>query len=120
MESILVSIKKMLGIDESYTCFDVDILMHINSAFTVLTQLGVGPAEGYAIKDANDTWDAFLPVKPLQEFVKSYVFLKVKLIFDPPTSSAVLESYKNSVSELEWRIQVLNDPIETRSEEGRG
>lgn len=115
MDSILLSIKKMLGIDESYTCFDADILMHINSVFSILTQLGVGPSEGYMITDAEAIWDDFLPAQPKQELVKSFVFLKVKLLFDPPSSSSALESYKNLASELEWRIQVLNDPVELTS-----
>lgn len=117
MESILVSIKKLLGVDESYTCFDMDILMHINSVLTILTQLGVGPAEGYAIQDANNTWDEFIPNRLKQEMVKSYIYLKVKLLFDPPSSSAVMDSTNRLASELEWRLQVLNDPVETKEEQ---
>lgn len=109
MDSILVSIKKLLGSVEEYTCFDADILMHINSALAILTQLGVGPSEGYIVKDANDTWNDFLPPSKKQEFVKTFVYLKVKLIFDPPASSTVFESMTRAANELEWRILVAND-----------
>ena len=105
MESILTSIKKLLGITEEYEHFDVDIIMHINSVFMILTQLGVGPAEGFSIKDKTTTWDEFVPENQL-ESVKSYVYMKVKLLFDPPLSSAVIECINRQISELEWRLNV--------------
>lgn len=105
MESILTSIKKLLGITEEYEHFDVDIIMHINSVFMILTQLGVGPAEGFSIKDKTTTWDEFVPENQL-ESVKSYVYMKVKLLFDPPLSSAVIECTNRQISELEWRLNV--------------
>ena len=94
MESILTSIKKLLGIEEDYVHFDADIIMHINSVLSILTQLGVGPSEGYSIKDANATWDEFITNPAKLELVKSYVYLKVKLMFDPPSSSSAIESMK--------------------------
>lgn len=106
MESILTSIKKLLGITEEYEHFDVDIIMHINSVFMILTQLGVGPAEGFSIKDKTTTWDEFVPENQL-ESVKSYVYMKVKLLFDPPLSSAVIECTNRQISELEWRLNVV-------------
>lgn len=106
MDSILTSIKKMLGITEDYEHFDPDIIMHINSAFMILTQLGVGPIEGFFIEDETSLWSDFLPSTPRLEAVKSYVYLKVKLLFDPPSSSAVIESITKSISELEWRLNV--------------
>lgn len=109
MDSILTSIKKLLGIAEEYGHFDADLIMHINSAFSVLTQLGVGPAEGFAIEDASATWSDFLLNDPRLSFVKSYIHLKVRLLFDPPLSSAVIESISRAISELEWRIQVAAD-----------
>lgn len=112
MESILTSIKKTLRIAEEYTHFDVDIITHINSALGVLTQLGVGPPEGFSIKDANAIWTDFIPADSNLEFVKSYIHMKVKLIFDPPLSSAVIESINRMISELEWRIQVAAEPVE--------
>lgn len=107
MDSILTSIKKLLGITEEYEHFDVDLIMHINSVFMILTQIGVGPEEGFAITGKTETWDKFLPENgPKLEAVKSYVYLKVKLLFDPPLASAVMESTNRLVSELEWRLNV--------------
>lgn len=117
MESILTSVKKMLGIAEEYEHFDADIIMHINSVLSILTQIGAGPSEGFSIKDEDAVWTDFITENSRLEFVKSYMHLKVKLLFDPPLSSAVIESMNRMVSELEWRIQVAADPIETTSEE---
>lgn len=110
MDSILVSIKKLLGITGEYEHFDPDIIMHINSAFSVLNQLGVGPEKGFRIDGEDAEWSEFLQDDPRLEFVKTYIFLKVKLGFDPPLSSAVLESINRQISELEWRINVSVDP----------
>ena len=104
--SILTSIKKLLGITEEYTHFDPDIIMHINSVFMVLSQLGVGPVSGFSISDATAVWSDFLPDGANLQAVKSYVYQKVKLLFDPPQSSAVLDAMKQSVSEFEWRLNV--------------
>ena len=106
MDSILVSIKKLLGIAADYTHFDPDIIMHINSAFSVLTQLGVGPPEGFRIEDDVKTWNDFISDTIRLDAVKSYVYLKVGLMFDPPTSSAVLSAKERQISELEWRLNV--------------
>lgn len=109
MESILTSIKKMLGIPEEYTHFDTDITIHINSVFMILNQLGVGPSEGFSIKDNNTKWSDFIKDSNKIESVKSYMFLKVKLIFDPPLSSSVIESINRQINELEWRLNVAGD-----------
>lgn len=106
MESILTSIKKLLGIPEEYNHFDQDIIMHINSVFSVLTQLGVGPANGFTITDKDAAWNDFIKDDPRLEMIKSYMHQKVKLLFDPPLSSAVIESTNRILSELEWRINV--------------
>lgn len=113
MESILTSIKKMLGIEASYTHFDSDIIMNINSALMVLCQLGVGPSEGFVIEDETSTWNDFVPNEtPVQlEGIKTYIFMKVKLIFDPPLSSSVIESYNRQIAEFEWRLNVAVDPV---------
>ena len=105
MESILTSIKKVLGISEDYKHFDKDLIMHINSAFLILTQLGVGPSEGFYITDENDIWDDFTEGTNI-ELVKSYMYLKVKLLFDPPLSSAAIESTNRMIAEFEWRLNV--------------
>ena len=111
MDSILTSIKKLLGITEEYDHFDKDIVMHINSAFSVLTQLGVGPKEGFSIKDASTTWSELLNDDLRLESVKTYVYYKVKLGFDPPQSSAAIESINRQISELEWRINVMAETV---------
>ena len=110
MESILTSIKKMLGITEEYEHFDQDIIIHINSVFMILTQLGVGPSEGFSIKDATATWSDFISDSNKIEGVKSYIYLKVKLLFDPPLSSSTVEAMKSQINELEWRLNVAVDP----------
>lgn len=111
MESILTSIKKLLGIAEDYTHFDNDIIMHINSVFLILTQLGVGPPEGFVIQDATALWIDFVADDKNLELIKSYTYLKVKIMFDPPLSSAVLDSTNQLIKEYEWRIQVASDPV---------
>lgn len=111
MDSILTSIKKLLGIAEEYEHFDSDLIMHINSVFMVLNQLGVGPAEGFSITDKTETWEDFTQNNLMIQSVKSYVYLKVRLLFDPPSSSAVMESINRQISELEWR---LNLSVDTR------
>lgn len=106
MESILTSIKKLLGIAEEDTNFDQDIIMHINSVFMILTQLGVGPSKGFSIKDYDAVWSDFIPEDFSLEAVKSYVYMKVRLMFDPPLSSAVSDAINRNISELEWRLNV--------------
>lgn len=104
-ESILISIKKLLGIAEDYEHFDPDLIMHINTVFMILHQMGVGPKETpFMIEDANAIWDDFIKdVKDLQP-VKTYIALKVKLVFDPPTSSSHLQAINDTIKELEWRL----------------
>ena len=104
-ESILTSIKKLLGITEDYTHFDTDVIMHINSVFMILMQLGIGPAEGFSITGDSEVWSDFLSDATWFESVKSYVYLKVKLIFDPPQSGTLLNAIEKQVSEFEWRCQ---------------
>lgn len=117
MESILTSVKKSLGITEEYEHFDADIIMHINSVLATLNQIGVGPSKGFSISDSTAKWTDFVPAgSPQYEPVKSYVCLKVRLIFDPPQSSAHIESIKSLISEFEWRLSITTD-IETNSEE---
>jgi hypothetical protein len=106
VESILTSIKKLLGIAEEDTNFDQDLIMHINSVFMILTQLGVGPSKGFSIKDENDVWSDFIPEQSPLEAVKTYVYMKVRLMFDPPLSSAVVDAINRNISELEWRLNV--------------
>lgn len=111
MESILDSIKKLLGVSEEYTQFDNDIIMHINTVFMNLTQLGVGPAAGFFIEDSSAIWVDFVDLENEIQLnaVKTYVYLKVKLLFDPPLSSSVVQSINNMISELEWRLNAVVD-----------
>lgn len=110
-ESILTSIKKLLGIEADYKHFDADLIMHINSVFSILTQLGVGPANGFSITGADKVWSDFIGEDPnLFSLVKSYMHLKVKLLFDPPISSAAIESTNQQIKEFEFRLFVAADP----------
>lgn len=109
-DSILTSIKKLLGIDQYCDHFDPDIIIHINSVFMVLNQLGVGPADGFYITGASETWGNFLKDDKKLEAVKSYIYMKVRLIYDPPQSSALIESMTKLVNEFEWRLNVAVDP----------
>ena len=106
MESILTSVKKMLGITEEYTHFDPDLIMHINSVFMILTQMGVGPSNGFYIEDDRDEWYDFISEDSMMESVKSYMGLKVRMLFDPPSSSAAMEAMNRLISEFEWRLNV--------------
>ena len=105
MESILTSIKKMLGISEEYTHFDEDLIMHINSALAVLCQLGVGPSVGFFIEDDTAVWSDFVPDMNRLQFIKTYVYQKVKLVFDPPSSATVLAAFQAIQAEYLWRLR---------------
>jgi hypothetical protein len=105
--SILIGTKKILGVAQDYTAFDHDIITHINTAFTTLTQLGVGPAEGFMIEDETAQWTDFITDNDLQyNSVKSYVYLRVRLLFDPPTTSYLITALQDQVREFEWRLNV--------------
>lgn len=107
LESILTSIKKLLGIQEDYTHFDADIIMHINTVFMTLSQLGIGPPKGFSIGDDKAIWADYISGENKNfESIKTYIYLKVKLVFDPPLSSSVIESINRTISELEWRLNV--------------
>jgi hypothetical protein len=106
-QSILTSTKKILGIAEDYTVFDLDIITHINTAFSTLTQLGVGPANGFMIESSEEKWTDFIADNDLQyNAVKSYVFLRVRHLFDPPTTSYLIAASEKQMQELEWRLNV--------------
>ena len=117
MDSILSSVKKMLGISEEYKAFDVDIIMHINSVLSILSQLGAGPPNGFSITGDSETWSDFASDGNFMELIKSYVFLKVKLLFDPPVSSSVIESMNRLIVESEWRI---NSEVDYKEENQNG
>lgn len=102
--SILNSIKKLHGISEEDTSFDTDMIIHINSALMILTQLGVGPSSGFYIRDSSKQWYDFVADEFLAEIIISFVYVKVRLVFDPPASPTVVEAIKSSANEYEWRI----------------
>ena len=108
-DSILNSIKKILGMPPEYDAFDTDLVIHINSVFGILAQLGVGPEGGFSISDNTTLWKAYLGDSKDLEMVKSYIALKVRLIFDPPTIGAVMDAMKEQIRELEWRLNVQVD-----------
>lgn len=108
-ESILISVKKLLGISSEDTSFDLDVLVHINTILTNLIQMGIGPSEGFYVSGTSETWGEFIQNDLLLQQVKSYVYLKVKLLFDPPTNSSMMESFKQLANELEWRLFVEKD-----------
>ena len=108
MDSILTSIKKLLLIAEDYKQFDADIIMHINSAFMTLTQLGVGPSEGFSIEDDSAEWTDFVEDITKIQAIKSYIYLKVKLLFDPGSiGSSTLAAYERQIQEFEWRLNMV-------------
>ena len=111
MESILTSVKKLLGIEEEYEHFDPELIMHINSVFMILTQMGVGPSEGFSIQDAETMWTEFIPQGSNLEALKTYIHHKVKLMFDPPSGSAHIEALNRTIAELEWRLNIEAEKI---------
>lgn len=111
---ILASVKKLLGLDEAYTAFDLDTMTHINSVFSTLNQLGIGPDAGFMIEDDTATWDAFLAnidgtPDPRLNSVKTYMHLRVRLVFDPPQTSYLVDAYKEQIREIEWRLNVKRE-----------
>lgn len=107
--SILDTTKKILGLDADYDAFDLDIITHINSTFAQLAQLGVGPDEGFEIEDSGKLWSEFIDDNKLLNFVKTYMYLKVRMFFDPPTTSFNLTAKQEQIKELEWRLNVAAD-----------
>lgn len=106
-ESILDSIKKLLGINADVAVFDQEIMIHINSVFSELTQMGIGPEEGYMITSPSNVWSEFCKDDfPLLNNVKTYVYLKVRLLFDPPTTSPLIEAINQQIKEIGWRMYV--------------
>ena len=117
MDSILNSTKKLLGIPTEYDHFDIDIMMHINAVFMTLQQLGVGPANGFMISDEYTTWDQFMTEGPALNTVKSYMGLKVQMLFDPPSSGTIMEARKTMIAEYEWRLNLAAETPQKDGEE---
>ena len=104
-DSILATVKKMLGLDINYDAFDTDVIVFINTTMMTLQQLGVGPTAGFTVSDISQKWNDFLPSDTMLEGVKTYIYLCVKMVFDPPVSSFVMDAMKQQKEELEWRIR---------------
>ena len=111
MESILTSIKKLLGIAEECSDFDPDIILHINSVLMILTQLGIGPKNGFSIRDDQALWSDFIPDDTRLDAIRSFVYLKVRILFDPPQSSVLLDAIKQNLSEMEWRLTIAAESL---------
>jgi len=120
MESILTSIKKLLGLEEEYVQFDADIIIFINSALMSANMLGIGPVLGFNITDKTQTWSSFVGNRQDLSSIKSYIFLKVKLVFDPPQMGYLVEAIKQQITELEWRLNVQVETIDLESLQSGG
>lgn len=111
-ESILNTVKKLLGIDPEYDSFDKDIIVFTNTAFGILNQLGVGPDEGFSIADGSETWEDYISDDTVGlEMVRTYVVQRVRLMFDPPQSNSLMEAVRSHIAELEWRLLVRYNPV---------
>jgi len=108
-ESILQSVKKTLNLPADYDAFDQDIVMHINSVFSTLNMLGVGPVDGFMIEDEGKTWSQFVGNDPRLNHVKTYVYLRVRLLFDPPSTGFHVSAMKEQIQELEWRLNAQRE-----------
>ena len=108
-DSILISTKKILGVAEAYTAFDLDIITHINASFSILSQLGLGPSDGFMIEDDITTWSDFMSTGNELSLVRTYVLLKTRLLFDPPTTSFMIKAMTDQIQEYEWRLNVLRE-----------
>lgn len=110
-DSILTSTKKILGVADDYTAFDLDIITHINSSFSVLNQLGIGPIGGFFIEDKTETWDDFAVPPNQLAMARTYIYLKTRMLFDPPTTSYLIEAMNKQIAELEWRINIFREVL---------
>jgi len=111
-DSILDSTKKVCGLSSDYTAFDPDIIMHINSTFSVLDQLGIGPAGGYMIVDNTETWADFSVPSNQKNLVRTYMFLRVRSLFDPPTTSYLIDAMNKQIDECVWRLSAFREGVE--------
>lgn len=116
-ESILLTVKKLIGLSEAYDAFDIDLIIHINSVLMILYQLGIGERD-FEITGPDDTWEDFLgnDVESLKA-VRTYVVQKTRMVFDPPTNSNIMSALKDSIAEFEWRLNVQVDPEEVEENE---
>lgn len=116
MDSILLSIKKMIGVPKDYDVFDPDIIIHINTVFDSLNQMGVGPEEGFSISDSSTEWSEFLTFGKNSEMVKTYMYLKVRMLFDPPSNGTLSNVLSEQIKECEWRLLIFADELRLEQE----
>lgn len=107
--SILETIKKLIGIDKDYGIFNIDLIVAINSSFMILNQLGVGPDKPFTITGSKETWSDFFGDEEIFSLAKSYIYLRARLLFDPPSSGVLHEAVERQISEFEWRMHVQAD-----------
>lgn len=117
-ESILKTIKQLVGCPDDFEQFDLDLMIHINSAFATITHLGAGPKEGYRITGVDNKWVEFEEDTQKLSLIKDYVYIKTHLLFDPPTSGSLMDSLKEQLKEMEWRLYMLYDPISEDDKKG--
>lgn len=111
MASIFITTKQILNLEESFTAFDLDVMTYLNAAFSTLNQLGVGPEEGFFIEDGTEDWDDFdVPANQLN-LVKAYVVLKVRMMFDPPATSYLINAMNEQILQFEWRLNVFREEL---------
>lgn len=108
-QSILTSTKKVLGVSADYTVWDEDILMYINTAFSILADLGLGPVDGFQVEDVDVTWDSYTVDISEQNLIRAYVLLKSRMLFDPPTTSYMITAMNDQIAQYEWRLNVMGD-----------
>jgi hypothetical protein len=108
-DSILDSVKKVLNLPPEYDVFDQDLILHINSVFSTLSMLGIGPSQGFMIEDSSETWSSFLGGDTRLNHIKTYICLRVRLLFDPPTTSYLIDAMDKQIKELEWRINAQRE-----------
>lgn len=118
-ESILKTIKQLIGCPDDFEQFDLDLTIHINSAFAALTQLGVGPKEGYRITGPDNVWSEFEEDTQKSSLIKDYVYIKTRLLFDPPTSGSLMDSLKEQLKEMEWRLYIMYYLVSADDEKGK-
>lgn len=116
MDSVLLSVKKMIGLTSDYTAFDTDIIIHINTVFEELNQMGVGPEEGFSISDSSTEWSEYFTYGKTSEMVKSYMYLKVRMLFDPPSSGTLAQAYNANLDEYRWRLLIFADELRLERE----
>lgn len=118
-ESILKTIKQLVGCPDDFEQFDLDLTIHINSSFATLTHLGIGPKEGYRITGVDNVWSEFEDDPQKLSLIKDYVYIKTRLLFDPPTNGSLMDSLTEQLKEMEWRLYILYYPISEDDKKGK-